>query len=76
MSKESRRIRDEILSRWPKLGAVVKAERCCREIRLGASTFDVGDIIEGWNTDTDEFEKWEVVKLTNDNLNPLIRRLS
>jgi hypothetical protein len=32
MSRKSRRIQKETESRWPKIGAVVKAENACREI--------------------------------------------
>lgn len=75
MSRRSRQIQQEIESRWPKIGSVVKADNCCREIRLGASSYKEGEEVEGWNTDTDIFEKWIVVKLTKDKLNPLMKRL-
>lgn len=48
------------------IGDVCELWECCREIRLGTSPTFVGERRDGWNTLTDAYEIWEVVRVNTD----------
>lgn len=49
------------------IGEVCFVEQCCREIRLGSNHGKIGDILSGFNTLSDEYEEWEIIKINQVN---------
>jgi hypothetical protein len=75
MNRSERQFQRQLRKAWPKVGDEVPVENCCREIRLGASSYKVGQMVSGWNTDTDEHEVWMVFRFQEDIHNPIMRRV-
>ena len=61
------------------IGGVCLLEDCCREIRLGGlniESVNPGYKLCGFNTLTDSYEEWELVKINKDNYyKSLVKRL-
>jgi hypothetical protein len=58
------------------IGGVIKLMDCCREVKLGAVPCTKGDVLSGWNTLTDQYEEYEVVKVDKkDNWYSLVKRV-
>jgi hypothetical protein len=58
------------------VGGVMKLGSCCREIRIGSSRSEKGDILSGWNTLTDQYEEYEVIQVSKkDHWKSLVRRV-
>jgi hypothetical protein len=54
----------------------MKLGSCCREVRIGSSTCEKGDILSGWNTLTDQYEEYEVIQVSKkDHWKSLVRRV-
>jgi glycine betaine/choline ABC-type transport system substrate-binding protein len=71
---KDRRLRRLARFRTVSIGDVCELEECCREIRLGATPLFVGKRLDGWNTLTDAYEVWEVVRIT-DECHGLVKRI-
>lgn len=57
-------------------GEVCKLEDCCREVRLGALPVELGKILYGFNTLSDESEEWKIIVVNfTDGWKSLVRRI-
>jgi hypothetical protein len=52
----------KILKKRYKFGKAQTLSKCCREIRIGRIK-EVGDIESGYNTITNQHEKWVCIKI-------------
>ncbi len=57
------------------IGGVQKIEDCCREIRLGATPCQVGQVLKGYNTLSDEYEEWQVIQVNKKEQRSKVRRI-
>lgn len=59
----------------PKRGVAQKLSKCCREIRMQAGNMSVNSIYTGYNTLTNEEEKWLCLKVKKDYNDNILQRL-
>jgi hypothetical protein len=69
--------REKMLSEFStvKIGDVCMLGECCREVRLGILPLTVGQEIDGWNTLSDQYEVWKVLRVEEDKYKSLVKRI-
>jgi len=69
------KIKEKMISefRTVSVGDVCNLDDCCRDVKLGSYSAELGSKISGWNTLTDRLEIWEIVRIENQNR--LVKRI-